>query len=122
MDKFFYLSRLLAFGMAGLLLGLKATMVYVIWKTRCIHYSPYSWQFRAGYFVGHAFIWLSYIFIMNQRIADKPPFNWPAFVSFYIAAIATIFFMVVGILSERRRYHFAQKGAWAEGCGPKEEL
>lgn len=121
MDRFYYLSRLLAFGMAGLLLGLKATMVYVVWKTRHIHYSPYGWTMRAGYFTGHAFIWLSYLFIMNQRIETKPLFNWPAFISYYIAAIATIIFMVYGILSERRRYHFAQRGAWAEGQGPEGE-
>lgn len=119
MDKFYYLSRLLAFGMAGLLLGLKATMMFIIWQTRHIHYSPYGWLMRAGYFGGHALIWLSYIFIMNQRIETKPPFNWPAFVSYYIAAISTTIFMVYGIRSERRRYRFAKNGAWAEGEGPE---
>jgi hypothetical protein len=113
--------RLFAFSLAGLLLGLKGTMIWLIWKTRTMHYSPYGWQLRAAYFLGHACIWISYLFILRHRVNSPLALNVPAFVFYYIAALSTIALMTYGVYSERRRYHFAKHGVWAEGHEPEEK-
>lgn len=110
------ITRIFAFSIYGLILGLKSTMVYAMYKNRCVHASQYVWKLRALYFFSKAIILTGFVLLLVGRIGHHVPLNIPSFICYYVGCIITIVLLAHGIRTERQVSAFIQNGVYAVGA------
>lgn len=124
MDSFDYLLRLGAFSVFGLILGLQALMLVVLWQTRRVT-TRRELIMRALYFTAQSAVYSSYLLVLHERLQVRAPINYWAAGIYYAGAILTIILFLLGIHTERAKWRYARSPGTPSGTIhqfiPKEE-